>query len=222
MKTQTQLIMGILGLSAFISLPVLAQNNLVKDSFSDKPGYTAQSGTSSPNRPVEDRKTPNSPTNAAPGTKNLVDQAASNNQFQTLAKAIKAAGLEKALAEKGPYTLFAPTDKAFAALPPEALEQLLKPENKDILVQLLSYHVVPGSVTSSQIKPGQVETLAGKPVTIKRGNDGTVSVNNAKVTQADIQASNGVIHAVDQVILPPDAQPQPPATQPQSETSPKP
>lgn len=222
MKTQNQLIIGILGLSAFISLPVLAQNNLVKDSFSGMPGYTAQSGTRSPNRPAEDRKTPNSPVNAAPGTKNLVDQAASNNQFQTLAKAIKAAGLDQALAQKGPYTLFAPTDQAFAALPPGALEQLLQPENKDLLVQLLSYHVVPGSVTSSQIKPGQVETLAGKSVTIKSGNDGSVTVNNAKVTQADIQASNGVIHAVDQVILPPDAQPQPPAAQPQPETSPKP
>lgn len=248
MKTQNQLIMSILGLSAFISLPVLAQNNLVKHSFSDTAEYMAQSGTSSPNRPVEggktpnssvdpapatgvpgspkrpveDRRPPNSPVNAAPGTKNLVDQAASNNQFQTLAKAIKAAGLESALAQKGPYTLFAPTDKAFAALPPGALEQLLQPENKDILVQLLSYHVVPGSVTSSQIKSGQVETLAGKPVTIKRSNDGTVSVNNAKVTQADIQASNGVIHAVDQVILPPEAQPEPPAAQPQPETSPKP
>ena len=222
MKTQNQLIIGILGLSAFISLPVLAQNNLVKDSFSSTPGYTAQSGTSSPNRPVEDRKTPNSPANAAPGTKNLVDQAASNNQFQTLAKAIKAAGLDRALAQKGPYTLFAPTDQAFAALPPGALEQLLQPENKDILVQLLSYHVVRGSVNSSQIKPGQVETLAGKPVTIKSGKDGSVTVNNATVTQADIQASNGVIHAVDQVILPPDAQPQPPAAQPQPETSPKP
>ncbi len=214
MKTQNQLIMGILGLSAFISFPVLAQNNLVKHSFRDTAGYIAQSGTSSPNRPVEGGKTPNSPVNAAPGTKNLVDQAASNNQFQILAKAIKAAGLEQALAQRGPYTLFAPTDKAFSELPPGALEQLLQPENKDILVQLLNYHVVSGAVTSSQIKSGQVETLAGKAVTIKRGDDGTVTVNNAKVTQADIQASNGVIHAVDQVILPPEVQPQP-------ETSPK-
>lgn len=247
MKTRTQLIMGILGLSAFISLPVLAQSQPAKDSLSGTPGYTAQSGTTSPsrpveggktpnssvdpapatgvpgspNRPVEDRTTPNSPLNAAPATKNLVEQATSNNQFQTLAKAIKAAGLEKTLAEKGPYTIFAPTDKAFAALPPGAVEQLLEPKNKDILVQLLSYHVVPGAVTSSQIQSGQVETLAGKPVTVRRGSDGTVSINNAKVTQADIQASNGVIHAVDQVILPPEAQPKP-QSQPQPEPSPKP
>lgn len=254
MKIQTRLIMGMLGLSALISFPVLAQNKPAKNSLSDTPGYTAQSGTTSPNRPVEDekipnssvdpapatgvpgspnrpaedRKTPNSPVNAAPGTKNLVEQATSNNQFQTLAKAIKAAGLDKTLAEKGPYTIFAPTDKAFAALPPGAVEQLLEPQNKDILVQLLKYHVVPGAVTSSQIQPGQVETLAGKAVTVKRNSDGIVTINNAKVSQADIQASNGVIHAVDQVILPPEAQPQAPESQPQpqsqpqSEPSPKP
>jgi uncharacterized surface protein with fasciclin (FAS1) repeats len=208
MKTRTQLLVGLLGLSAFISLPTLAQSNSVKGSLDSTPAYTSQTVPGSPNRPVEDGKTPNSPVKPVSVTKNLVEQAASNNQFQTLAKAIKVAGLEQTLAGKGPYTVFAPTDAAFAALPKEAVEQLLLPENKEILMQLLSYHVVPGAVTSSQIQPGQVETLAGEPVTVQRSADGSVTINNAKVTQADIQASNGVIHGVDQVILPPEAKAQ--------------
>jgi len=235
MKTRTQLVVGILALSSFISLPVLAQNNSAKDSLKDTPSSTGQSAPSSTDRPaeggttpsypvdavpttnmpsspsqsIEDRRTPNSSVNAAPASKNLVEEADSSNQFKTLAKAIKAAGLESTLAGKGPYTIFAPTDKAFAALPPGVVEQLLLPENKEILMQLLSYHVIPGAVTSTQIKSGQVETLVGEAVTIQLGRDGAVSVNNAKVTQADIQASNGVIHAIDQVILPPDTQAQP-------------
>ncbi len=233
MKTRTQLLMGILGLSAFVSLPAIAQNNQVENSFNATPIETAQDTPSSPNRPAEERKTPSpsnntapaSPTdNTAPASKNIVEQAASSNEFQTLAKAIKAAGLEQQLAGKGPYTVFAPTDKAFAALPKGVVDELLKPENKELLAQLLSYHVVPGAVTSTQIKPGEVKTLVGEPVTVKRSQDGTVTVNNAKVTQADIQASNGVIHAVDQVILPPDPEPRPEGvpspTQPEAAPSP--
>ncbi len=224
MKTRTQLLMGILGLSAFVSLPAIAQNNQVENSFNATPIETAQDTPSSPNRPAEERKTPSPSNNTAPASKNIVEQAASSNEFQTLAKAIKAAGLEQQLAGKGPYTVFAPTDKAFAALPKGVVDELLKPENKELLAQLLSYHVVPGTVTSTQIKPGEVKTLVGEPVTVKRSQDGTVTVNNAKVTQADIQASNGVIHAVDQVILPPDPEPRPEAapspTQPEAVPSP--
>jgi len=205
MKTLAQLLMGILGLSALITLPALAQNNRLEDTFNGTPLYTAQGV---PSTPSEDGQTPTSSPEAAPATKNLVEQAASSNQFQTLAKVVKAAGLEEALAAEGPYTVFAPTDEAFAALPKGAVEQLLLPENKQILVQLLSYHVVQGAVTSSQIKSGDIKTLAGEPVAVKVGEDGTVTVNNAKVTQADIQASNGVIHAVDQVILPQEVQTQ--------------
>jgi uncharacterized surface protein with fasciclin (FAS1) repeats len=224
MKTRTQLLMGILGLSAFVSLPAIAQNNQVENSFNATPIETAQDTPSSPNRPAEERKTPSPSNNTAPASKNIVEQAASSNEFQTLAKAIKAAGLEQQLAGKGPYTVFAPTDKAFAALPKGVVDELLKPENKELLAQLLSYHVVPGAVTSTQIKPGEVKTLVGEPVTVKRSQDGTVTVNNAKVTQADIQASNGVIHAVDQVILPPDPEPRPEGvpspTQPEAAPSP--
>ncbi|MBW4648241.1 MAG: fasciclin domain-containing protein [Kastovskya adunca ATA6-11-RM4] len=153
-------------------------------------------------------ETLDSSVDAEPAGNNLVEQAADSEQFQTLAKAIEAAGLEETLSTEGPYTLFAPTDEAFAALPEGILEQLLQPENKEILVQLLSYHVVPGAITSSQIESGEAETLTEGTLEITKNSDGTVSVNNATVTQADIQVSNGVIHAVDQVILPLQAQTQ--------------
>lgn len=202
MKTLTQLLIGIIGLSAFISLPVVAQSNQVRNSSTSNPQQTEQSLPGSRNQPVQDGKNPNSSVGAAPATNNLLEEAASSKQFQTLIKAIKAAGLEETLAAKGPYTIFAPTDEAFAALPQGSLEQLLQPENKDLLMHLLSYHVVPGSVAKSQIQAGQVKTISGDPVTVQVSKEGTVTVNNAKVTQADIQVSNGIIHVVDQVILP--------------------
>lgn len=202
MKTLTQLLIGIIGLSAFISLPVVAQSNQVRNSSTSNPQQTEQSLPGSRNQPVQDGKNPNSSVGAAPATNNLLEEAASTKQFQTLIKAIKAAGLEETLAAKGPYTIFAPTDEAFAALPQGSLEQLLQPENKDLLMHLLSYHVVPGSVAKSQIQAGQVKTISGDPVTVQVSKEGTVTVNNAKVTQADIQVSNGIIHVVDQVILP--------------------
>jgi uncharacterized surface protein with fasciclin (FAS1) repeats len=201
MKTLTQLLIGMIGLSAFISLPVVAQSNQIYNSSRGNPQQTAQSNPDSRNQPAQDGKTPNS-SDAAPATKNLVEEAASSKQFQTLIKAIKAAGLEETLAAKGPYTIFAPTDEAFAALPEGSLEQLLQPENKELLVHLLNYHVIPGSVTKSQIKAGQIKTLLGDPVTVDVSKEGIVTVNNAKITQADIQVSNGIIHVVDQVILP--------------------
>ncbi|MDX2240645.1 MAG: fasciclin domain-containing protein [Leptolyngbyaceae cyanobacterium bins.302] len=135
----------------------------------------------------------------------IVDVAASNASFKTLVAAVKAAGLTEVLAGKGPFTVFAPTDEAFAALPPGALQALLKPENKAILRQILTYHVVPGSVTSTAIKPGQVTTVEGKPVTLSTSGD-RITVNNATVTSADIKASNGVIHVIDKVIIPPGLQ----------------
>lgn len=202
MKTRTQLLVGILGLNAFISLPALAQNP-VRDPGSPTAPSTQQRVPATPSQPLQNRTTPS---DAAPATQNLVEQAASNDQFTTLAAAIEAAGLAETLSGEGPYTVFAPTDAAFAALPEGILDQLLLPENRDVLVQLLKYHVVSGSVTSSQLESGEVETLVGQPLLVQIGNNGTVSVNNATVTQADIQASNGVIHVVDQVILPPQVQ----------------
>lgn len=202
MKTLTQLLIGMIGLSAFISLPVVAQNNQINNYSRGNPQQTAQSNPDSRNQPAEEGKTPNS-SDAAPATKNILEEAASSKQFQTLIKVIKAAGLEETLAAKGPYTIFAPTDEAFAALPKGSLEKLLQPENKDLLLHLLNYHVVAGSVAKSQIKDGQnlFKTLSGDTVTVEV-KEGTVTVNNAKVTEADIHASNGIIHVVDKVILP--------------------
>jgi uncharacterized surface protein with fasciclin (FAS1) repeats len=122
--------------------------------------------------------------------KDIVDTAVSAGQFKTLAGALDAAGLVETLKSDGPFTVFAPTDEAFAKLPAGTLENLLKPENKDQLVAILTYHVVPGK--------------NGKMVDIKVKDD-TVMVNDAKVTKTDIVASNGVIHVIDTVILPPNS-----------------
>ncbi len=131
----------------------------------------------------------------------VVEVVGSNAKLSTLSAALKAAGLDKKLAGKGPFTIFAPSDEAFAALPPEALQDLLKPENKAKLAQLLTYHVVSGKVESKALKSGETATVQGKPVTVKvEGSQ--VMINDATVTQADVSASNGVIHVIDKVILP--------------------
>lgn len=132
----------------------------------------------------------------------IVDIAASNGNFNTLVAAVTAAGLVDTLKGEGPFTVFAPTDDAFAALPAGTVDSLLLPENKDQLVAILTYHVVPGAVTSDQLA-GQrlnVETVNGATVHID-GRNG-VKVNDSNVTAADIIASNGVIHVIDAVLLP--------------------
>ena len=135
----------------------------------------------------------------------LTQAAAREGQFQTLTRAVEAAGLQDQLATPGPYTVFAPTDAAFEALPAGTLDNLLRPENKEQLSKLIAYHVIPGQVTSTQLTSGEVNTIEGSPVTIDV-DDATqgVTVNNATVTQADIPASNGVVHVIDRVMLPPD------------------
>jgi uncharacterized surface protein with fasciclin (FAS1) repeats len=134
--------------------------------------------------------------------KNLVETAAGNDAFKTLVTAVKAAGLVETLAGKGPFTVFAPTNEAFAKLPEGTVESLLKPENKDKLISVLTYHVVPGKVMSKDIKPSQmVKTVNGQQVSIKLSY-GKVSVDGANVTAADVEADNGVIHIIDSVILP--------------------
>jgi uncharacterized surface protein with fasciclin (FAS1) repeats len=132
----------------------------------------------------------------------IVDIAASNPDFSTLVTAVKAAGLVDTLKGEGPYTVFAPTNEAFAALPAGTVESLLKPENKAKLVAVLTYHVVPGAVTSDQLagKRLDVATVQGKTVHVD-GRKG-VKVNKANVIKADIVASNGVIHVIDRVLLP--------------------
>ena len=131
----------------------------------------------------------------------LVDTAVAGH-FNTLAAALKAAGLVDALKGSGPFTVFAPTDEAFAKLPSGTLENLLKPENKQQLQKILTYHVVAGRVTAEEVvKLDSATTLEGGSISIHAENGG-VMVNNAHVTRADIAASNGVIHVIDTVLLP--------------------
>ena len=133
---------------------------------------------------------------------NIVETAQQAGSFKTLLAAAEAAGLVDALSGGGPLTVFAPTDEAFAALPAGTVEGLLK--NKEKLTAVLTYHVVAGSVPASEvIKLESAKTLQGSPVKIRVKN-GNVYVNDAKVIQADVRASNGIIHVIDTVILPPE------------------
>ena len=136
------------------------------------------------------------------GEKDIVDTAVAAGSFKTLAAALQAAGLVDTLKGKGPFTVFAPTDEAFAKLPPGAVEDLLKPENKEKLRAILLYHVVPGKVTAKHVvKLTSAKTANGQSITIST-KDGVVKVDDAMVTKTDIAASNGVIHVIDSVILP--------------------
>ncbi|MFN3248061.1 fasciclin domain-containing protein [Roseibium album] len=139
---------------------------------------------------------------AKAGEKDIVDTAAGAGSFNTLVAAVQAAGLVDTLKGEGPFTVFAPTDEAFAALPEGTVENLLKPENKDQLVAILTYHVVPGKVMSSDIagKKAEVASVQGDKISVD-ATDG-VKVDGAKVVTADIETSNGVIHVIDAVILP--------------------
>ena len=137
-----------------------------------------------------------------PADKDIVETAVAAGSFKTLAAALKAAGLVDTLKGKGPFTVFAPTDDAFAKLPAGTVESLLLPENKDKLIAVLTYHVVPGKVLASDVvKLKSARTVNGKDVMIKV-NDKGVMVDAAKVVATDIEASNGVIHIIDSVILP--------------------
>jgi uncharacterized surface protein with fasciclin (FAS1) repeats len=139
------------------------------------------------------------PVETMPGT--IVEVASSTEGFGTLVAAVTAAGLGETLSGTGPFTVFAPTDAAFAALPAGVLDALLLPENKDVLVKILTYHVVSGKVMAADIMDGDVATVQGDSVTLSTASG--VTVNGAKVTMADVPASNGVIHVIDTVLLPP-------------------
>lgn len=134
--------------------------------------------------------------------KDIVDTAVAAGQFNTLATALQAAGLIETLKGKGPFTVFAPTDEAFAKLPAGTVENLLKPENKEKLIAVLTYHVVAGKVKAADVvKMTSAKTVNGKEAKISVANGG-VKVDNANVVKTDIYASNGVIHVIDTVILP--------------------
>jgi uncharacterized surface protein with fasciclin (FAS1) repeats len=139
---------------------------------------------------------------AAQSEGNIVTTAVGAGQFNTLVAAVKAAGLADALSGPGPFTVFAPTDEAFKKLPAGTVESLLKPENKDKLVSILKYHVVPGNLLAADVtKIPAAVTLGGQRIDIRVGTDG-VTVDNAKVVKTDITTGNGVIHVIDSVIMP--------------------
>jgi uncharacterized surface protein with fasciclin (FAS1) repeats len=139
------------------------------------------------------------PLAAAPG--DIVSVASGAGSFNTLVAAVKAAGLVETLQGKGPFTVFAPTDEAFAKLPAGTVENLLKPENKAQLVAVLTYHVIPGKVMAADVKTMKAKTVNGQELSFTVA-DGKVTVDGAKVVKTDVAASNGVIHVIDTVVLP--------------------
>lgn len=177
------MIAGVAGSGVLMTAPTLADN------------HTSSSGSSSTVQQMEMNQSDTTASNT------IVDVASGSESFNTLVQAAQAAGLVDTLSGEGPYTVFAPTDEAFSQLPDGALDYLLQPENQDLLQQVLTYHVVPGEVTASEITSGPVEAVGGG-LAVLVTDDGRVIVNNASVVNADIQASNGVIHAVNRVLLP--------------------
>ena len=131
----------------------------------------------------------------------IVDTAVAAGSFNTLVAAVKAAGLVDTLKGEGPFTVFAPTDEAFAALPAGTVESLLLPENKDTLIAILTYHVVPAKVKAKDVASGEAPTVNGQTATIEVSDSG-VTIEGANVIKTDVWASNGVIHVIDKVILP--------------------
>lgn len=210
---------GMLAATVAIALPVAAQvkpeapmvpeteSAQMKPETPEAPttpeAVTTPEASTTPEAPMApEAQTPAPSTPIAATSGNIVDIASASDSFQTLVAALTEAELAEVLQGEGPFTVFAPTDEAFAALPAGTVEELLKPENREMLVQILSYHVVSGAYPSSSLSSGEVPTVEGSPVTVSV-SEGKVMVNEANVIQPDITATNGVIHAIDQVILPP-------------------
>lgn len=147
--------------------------------------------------------TPTQTNSPSPDNNTIVAVASENASFSTLTKALQATGLAEELQAQEEYTVFAPTDEAFDALPTGTLDSLLQPENQELLTRILRYHIVSGEVTSSELQSGNVATLEGNNLVVEAARDG-VSVNEARVISPDIEASNGVIHAINEVLIPPD------------------
>jgi len=184
---------GVIGASALIGFPAWAHIN----------SNTTVASATQTQQVAGNVKTAASPAPMA-AAKDIVAIASGDAQFKTLTKALTVAGLVPTLQGKGPFTVFAPTDAAFAALPEGTVENLLKPENKALLTKILTYHVVPGSVLSTSLKSGDVKSVEGSSLKVAVST-GKVTVSGANVVKADIKASNGVIHVIDKVLMPPDA-----------------
>jgi uncharacterized surface protein with fasciclin (FAS1) repeats len=169
-------------------------------------------GTAETKKPIKKSPSPSSTSSPSPssssdstttGTKTIVELASASKQFKTLVAAVKAAELTDTLSGEGTFTLFAPNDTAFNKLPKGTLKKLLKPENKVALQKILKYHLLPSEVMAADVKPGSVATVEGKTVKIAVTGK-KVMVNTATVLKTDIKASNGVVHTIDTVLMPPD------------------
>lgn len=189
----------LLGLASILTATTIARSTPVKAAemaVSQTPSVTPmpKPTIASPNKsgvPVSKKVSKNT----------LVDVASANGSFKTLTAALKAAGLVDTMKEPGPFTVFAPTDAAFAKLSKGTVETLLKPENKAQLVKILTYHVISGEVLSTTLKSGKVKTVEGDTVNVLVQKSG-VTINKSKVIAVDVKASNGVIHVLDTVLMP--------------------
>jgi uncharacterized surface protein with fasciclin (FAS1) repeats len=178
---------GVIGVSALIGFPAWAHIN-ANNSVAQVAGNTKTAASPAPMAQAKD----------------IVAIASGDPQFKTLTTALTAAGLVPTLQGKGPFTVFAPTDAAFAAVPKATLDDLLKPANKAKLAKILTYHVVSGSILSTSLKSGDVPTVEKSKLKVVVAG-GKVTVGGANVVKADIKASNGVIHVIDKVLIPGDA-----------------
>jgi uncharacterized surface protein with fasciclin (FAS1) repeats len=192
-------LLGLASLAAMSSLPAAAQLKVTSGG-----GIELTATNNQTQQPL--RATPSLNLVAQVGVSSIADElSTASDAFSTLRTAIRVAGLVEELARKGPFTVFAPTDEAFEALPSGTVETLLKPENKARLKRILTYHVVPGNINTFGLRPGTVTrltTLAGKPLTVRVTDTSDVFVNGNRVIMADIPATNGTIHGISGVLLP--------------------
>ena len=198
---QLKSLVGAAGVGVLIGLPAVALFNPNGSVFAVNGGSNFSNSSFNKQTTPRPPLTPRPATPRAGGT--IVQVAAAAGNFKTLETALKEAGLVETLNGRGPFTVFAPTDEAFKALPPRTLETLLKPENKAKLAAVLKHHVHSGRVASSSLRNGQQVSVLGGPALRVQIHQGKVRIGDATVVRADIPASNGVIHAIDKVLIPP-------------------
>lgn len=205
-QNRTNSIKKLAGLAAGLTiLPIIAACE--PQQTAQTPPATAPTAEATPGATTQSPAAPTAPpaAQAEADDNHVVDVVQANPSLKTLASVIDETDANEVLELQGPYTVFAPSDDAFNALPAETRQRLLQPENRQQLAQILFYHVVPGQVSANQLQSGDVKTVEGANVNVKVDQTANqVTVNDATVTQADIPASNGVIHIVDRVILPPN------------------
>lgn len=193
-------LLGVASLSTLSNLPATAQISVNSGEFNKL------AGNSSPTQQVPLRATSGINLLAQVGVRSIADELlTANDAFSTLSTALREAGLTEALAGRGPFTIFAPTDEAFNALPQGTVPTLLRPENRSRLTRILTYHVVPGNITTLDLAPGRtlrLKTLAGQSLTVRVSGASEVFVNGVKVIMADIPARNGTIHGIGAVLMP--------------------